>query len=164
MIYYIFIIQAVEPSLDASPFLSRFHCSRPSLTLKGAITTRLVGVANVDSCIYPWTTTRAGWVKRGLSRRLLRRVITMLSLNRRKRLVVRRKRVDVPCARLSDLRRTRKSPRRESPCIIRFFPLAERKNPRALSPRFSRGGSQRESKGRSDSIRFPFFGEIANFL
>ena len=51
MIYYIFIIQAVEPSLDASPFLSRFHCSRPSLTLKGAITTRLVGVANVDSCI-----------------------------------------------------------------------------------------------------------------
>lgn len=121
MIYILYLLfKAVEPffsppSLSFSPC---FHCSSPESRDHEDVDSSVDD--EQDGSAWPLEATAP-------------RVITMLSLNRRRKGRW-SKRVDVR-ATLSDLPRTRKSPR-ERPCIIPFFPIADSSSSIVLS-RFS---------------------------
>lgn len=122
MIYILYLLfKAVEPffsppSLSFSPC---FHCSSPESRDHEDVDSSVDD--EQDGSAWPLEATAP-------------RVITMLSLNRRRKGRCWSKRVDVR-ATLSDLPRTRKSPR-ERPCIIPFFPIADSSSSIVLS-RFS---------------------------
>lgn len=122
MIYILYLLfKAVEPffSPPSLSFPPCFHCSSPESRDHEDVDSSVDD--EQDGSAWPLEATAP-------------RVITMLSLNRRRKGRCWSKRVDVR-ATLSDLPRTRKSPR-ERPCIIPFFPIADSSSSIVLS-RFS---------------------------
>lgn len=134
MIYILYLLfKAVEPffsppSLSFSPC---FHCSSPESRDHEDVDSSVDD--EQDGSAWPLEATAP-------------RVITMLSLNRRRKGRCWSKRVDVR-ATLSDLPRTRKSPR-ERPCIIPFFPIADSSSSIVLSQ-------------ASRASFFPFFSSLS---
>lgn len=119
MIYILYLLfKAVEPffSPPSLSFPPCFHCSSPESRDHEDVDSSVDD--EQDGSAWPLEATAP-------------RVITMLSLNRRRKGRCWSKRVDVR-ATLSDLPRTRKSPR-ERPCIIPFFPIADSSSSIVLS-------------------------------
>lgn len=149
MIYYIFI-QAVEPSRRRflrAPWPAR--CLLLAFAVLGlrwpwkARSRRASSAKPTSIAIYLVDNDASRMGQAWPFEATAPRVITMLSLNRRKRTLFVEARGRT-CT-LTDLRRTRKSPP-EPPCIILFFPLADPTSCIVFSSR--QGGSQGESRVR----------------